>query len=87
MNKGGLKVNSLNRTFQSFIKLSGSGISFLFLSLLILTFQVKGQKNEQKGDWETLKIINLQPTNIKNFAQAFPIGNRRLGAKVLVALH
>lgn len=55
----------------------------LFLSLFASAVNVIAQVKKQKmGDWETLKIVNTKPTEIKDFASALPIGNGRIGAKV-----
>jgi len=58
-------------------------LSLLFGIFLIGQFLEAGaQTKEKPGDWETLKIVNSKPTEIKDFAAAFPIGNGRIGAKV-----
>jgi alpha-L-fucosidase 2 len=75
-------MNHLIQPYQSSIKILFREILFLLFTLSILTFQAKGQSSQKKGDWGSLKLVNSQPTERKSFAQAFPIGNGRLGAKV-----
>lgn len=58
-------------------------LSLLFSIFLIGQFLEAGaQTKEKPGDWETLKMVNTKPTEIKDFAAAFPIGNGRIGVKV-----
>jgi len=75
-------VNSLHQTLQSFLKSVLIAILFFFFCLSLINNEVKGQSIQKKCDWESLKLVNSQPTDRKSFAQAFPIGNGRLGAKV-----
>jgi hypothetical protein len=50
--------------------------------IVLFTSTGKAQFKTQAGDWETLNLKYTEPTDIKNFAAALPIGNGRLGAKV-----
>jgi len=51
--------------------------------LLLFFIPLKGFAPQQKpGDWQTLKLINDQPTFQTDFGAAYPIGNGRLGAKI-----
>lgn len=54
------------------------------VALFVLTMPaiIKAQTSEKPGNWESLKLRYNQPTDYKNFGEALPIGNGRLGAKV-----
>jgi hypothetical protein len=49
---------------------------------LTLSVTVIGQTNQKPGDWASLKLKYTEPTDVKNFGAALPIGNGRLGAKI-----
>jgi len=51
--------------------------------VLLFLITLTGFAQQQKpGDWQTLKLINDQPTSQNDFGAAYPIGNGRLGAKI-----
>jgi hypothetical protein len=50
--------------------------------LLLFTFSTRAQFKPKAGDWKMLNLRYPEPTDIKNFAAALPIGNGRLGAKI-----
>lgn len=50
--------------------------------VLSITFSARAQFKSKPGGWETLNLKYTEPTDIKNFAAALPIGNGRLGAKI-----
>jgi hypothetical protein len=57
----------------------------LSCQIMIMLFGItslQAQTKAKPGDWESLKLKYDQPTDIKNFAMALPIGNGRLGAKI-----
>jgi alpha-L-fucosidase 2 len=63
--------------------------AFLILFACCLTPCCRSQDIDRKihpkpGAWDTLKLVNTAPTSndARNFGNAFPIGNGRLGAKV-----
>jgi hypothetical protein len=50
--------------------------------MLLITSAALAQFKPKQGDWEMLTLKYTEPTDIKNFAAALPIGNGRLGAKI-----
>jgi len=52
------------------------------LIVLLITFSAQAQFKPKPGDWEKLIVKYTEPTDIKNFGAALPIGNGRLGAKI-----
>lgn len=69
----------------SYIKFQGLiFLAFLFtIMLTCICFNgCIAQTSEKKGDWESLKLVYPQPTDMKDFGAALPIGNGRLGAKI-----
>jgi alpha-L-fucosidase 2 len=65
-------------------------ISVLVIALFVwpcsrlFSESLESRIQSKPGAWDTLKLINNEPTanNARNFGNAFPIGNGRLGAKV-----
>ncbi len=55
---------------------------FLLILSIISIVRTNAQSFVKPGAWETLKLTYTQPTDIKNFGAALPIGNGRLGAKI-----
>ena len=71
-------------------------ISFIFVSCTLLNYSLAQRPTAlpaqvpvirpKPGAWDTLKVVNkaLTPNDARNFGVALPIGNGRLGAKVVL---
>lgn len=53
-----------------------------FIALLLLVLQAEAQSKPKPGDWGSLKLSYTEPTDIRDFGAALPIGNGRLGGKI-----